>query len=51
LVNTVHIDGKRVWNYKNFSTFIKSVLGISSDELLNEEYSDNTEIDLNTVSE
>lgn len=23
LVNNIHVDGKRVWNYKNFTKFIK----------------------------
>jgi len=30
LVNTVHIDGKKVWNYNNFSIFIKNALGLSN---------------------
>lgn len=28
LVNTVHIDGKKVWNYKNFSLFMRNALGL-----------------------
>ncbi|AHB41072.1 hypothetical protein P148_SR1C00001G0265 [candidate division SR1 bacterium RAAC1_SR1_1] len=31
LVNTVHIDGKKIWNYINFSLFIKNALGLSNE--------------------
>ncbi len=33
LVNTVHIDGKKVWNLNNFSLFIKNALWLSDDSL------------------
>lgn len=29
LVNTVHIDGKKIWNISNFYIFIKNALGIT----------------------
>lgn len=32
LVNTVHIDGKKVWDYNNFSLFIKNTLGFWKEE-------------------
>lgn len=31
LVNTVHIDWKKIWNYINFSLFIKNALGLSNE--------------------
>lgn len=31
LVNTVHIDGKKVWNVDNFLLFIKNALGLGDD--------------------
>lgn len=30
LVNNIHVDGKRVWNTENFTTFIKKSLGIEN---------------------
>lgn len=36
LVNTVHIDNKRVWNYDNFSIFIKNSLGLSNSTIQTE---------------
>lgn len=49
LVNTVHIDGKKVWNYTNFSLFIRNALGLTNllpsietpaDDVLSDTWSD-----------
>lgn len=37
LVNTVHIDGKKIWNLNNFSIFIKSKLGLEDSNIIEED--------------